>query len=163
MFGKNAKSRWGCWLQLFLTHGVYILWLICPARECQVPTVPLDLPSVIQAPLRLIHVQVKEPQCAVVSWLCNPMDCSPPGSSSTGFPRQEYCSGLPLLSPRESSRPRDRTHVSCTSCTGRWVLYHWHPLGSPRKLTPRRWNECQKGIRKESTWPWDHPLQMGRV
>ena len=25
---------------------------------------------------------------------------------------------------RESSRPRDWTHVSCVSCTGRWILYH---------------------------------------
>ena len=30
--------------------------------------------------------------------LCNPMDCSPPGSSM-GFSRQEYWSGLPLPSP----------------------------------------------------------------
>ena len=26
--------------------------------------------------------------------LCNPMDCSPPGTSVHGFPRQEYWSGL---------------------------------------------------------------------
>ena len=26
---------------------------------------------------------------------------------------------------RESSRPRDQTHVSCVSCTGRRVLYSW--------------------------------------
>ena len=31
--------------------------------------------------------------------LCNPMDCSPPGSSVHGFPRQEYWSGLPFPSP----------------------------------------------------------------
>ena len=30
--------------------------------------------------------------------LCNPMDCSPSGSSK-GFPRQEYWSGLPSPSP----------------------------------------------------------------
>ena len=29
----------------------------------------------------------------------NPVDCSPPGSSAMGFPRQEYWSGLPLPSP----------------------------------------------------------------
>ena len=27
------------------------------------------------------------------------MDCGPPGSSSVGFPREEYCSGLPFPSP----------------------------------------------------------------
>ena len=25
---------------------------------------------------------------------------------------------------RESSQPRDQTHVSCISCIGRWILYH---------------------------------------
>ena len=29
--------------------------------------------------------------------LSDPMDCSPPGSSSMGFSRQEYWSGVPLL------------------------------------------------------------------
>ena len=31
--------------------------------------------------------------------LCNPMDCSPPGSSVLEFSRQEYWSGLPFPSP----------------------------------------------------------------
>ena len=31
--------------------------------------------------------------------LSDPMDCSLPGSSSMGFSRQEYWSGLPLSSP----------------------------------------------------------------
>ena len=31
--------------------------------------------------------------------LCNPMDCSPPGSSAMGFSRQEYWSGEPSPSP----------------------------------------------------------------
>ena len=30
---------------------------------------------------------------------CDPMDCSLPGSSVHGFPRQEYWSGLPFPSP----------------------------------------------------------------
>ena len=32
-------------------------------------------------------------------WLCELMDCSLPGSSIHGFPRQEYWSGVPLPSP----------------------------------------------------------------
>ena len=31
--------------------------------------------------------------------LCNPMDCSPPGSSIHGIFQQEYWSGVPLPSP----------------------------------------------------------------
>ena len=42
--------------------------------------------------------------------LCGPMDCSPPGSSVVGFPRQECWSGLPFPSPRSSST-RDGTQV----------------------------------------------------
>ena len=34
---------------------------------------------------------------------------------SMGFFRQEYWSGLPFPSPGESSRPRNRTQVSCTA------------------------------------------------
>ena len=30
--------------------------------------------------------------------LCDPIDCSPPGSRSLGFPRQEHWSGLPFPS-----------------------------------------------------------------
>ena len=42
---------------------------------------------------------------------------------SMGFSRQEYWSGLPFL--LQSSQPWDRTHVSCDSCIGRQILYHW--------------------------------------
>ena len=31
--------------------------------------------------------------------LCDPVNCSPPGSSVHGFPRQEYWDGLPFPSP----------------------------------------------------------------
>ena len=39
------------------------------------------------------------------STLCNPMDCSPPGSSVHGFSRQEYWSRLPCLSPGDLPNP----------------------------------------------------------
>ena len=44
--------------------------------------------------------------------LCNPMDCSPPGSSVHGISRQKSWSRLPFPTPG-SSRPRDQTWVSC--------------------------------------------------
>ena len=44
---------------------------------------------------------------------------------SLRFSRQEYWSRLPFPPPRESSLPRGPTWVSCFSCTGRWILYHW--------------------------------------
>ena len=36
--------------------------------------------------------------CSVMSTLCDPMDCSLPGSSVHGISRQEYWSGLPVPS-----------------------------------------------------------------
>ena len=41
---------------------------------------------------------------------------------STGFPRQEYWSGLSFPSPGDLPQPRNWTHVSCS---GRRILYHW--------------------------------------
>ena len=42
---------------------------------------------------------------------------------SMGFSSQEYWSRLPFPTG-ESSRPRDRTHVSCVSCIDRRVPFH---------------------------------------
>ena len=56
--------------------------------------------------------------------LCNPMNCSLPGSSIHGIFQQEYWSGLSFPTPGVSSQPRDQTHVSCISCLGRQILYH---------------------------------------
>ena len=56
------------------------------------------------------HFTWKVQWCAVLSRsvvsLCDPMNCSPPGSSVHGFlPRQEYWSGLPCLPPEDFSNP----------------------------------------------------------
>ena len=52
---------------------------------------------------------------------------------STGFSRQEHWSGLPCPSSRESSLTPgiESVSVSYISFIGRWVLYHWHHVGSP--------------------------------
>ena len=48
--------------------------------------------------------------------LCDPMDCSPAGSSVYGISQQEYWRGLPFPSPGDL-QPRDQTHISCTFLT----------------------------------------------
>ena len=63
--------------------------------------------------------------------LCNPMDCSPPGSSVQGILQARILEWVSMLSSRVSSQPGDRTCISCVSCIDRQVLYHWHHLGSP--------------------------------
>ena len=48
---------------------------------------------------------------SVLPMLCDPTDCSPPGSSVLGFPRQESWSGLPCPAPGDLPQPRNRTCV----------------------------------------------------
>ena len=58
------------------------------------------------------------------STLCDPMTVAHQSPLSMRFSKQEYWSGLPCPPPRESSQPRDQTHVSNISCIDRRVLYH---------------------------------------
>ena len=55
--------------------------------------------------------------------LGDPVDCSPPGSSVHGILQARRLEWVAMPFSRGSSRPRDRTQVSCVSCTGRWILY----------------------------------------
>ena len=56
--------------------------------------------------------------------LCNPADCSPPGSSVHGILHVRILEWVTMPSARGSSWPRDQTHVPYVSSIGRWVLYH---------------------------------------
>ena len=56
---------------------------------------------------------------------------------SREFSRQEYWSGVAVPSSGGSSWSRVRTWVSCVSCIGKPILYHWRCPGSPRR--GRRW------------------------
>ena len=44
-----------------------------------------------------------------------------------GFSRQDYWSGLSLLTPGDLPAPGDQAHSFCISCVGRQVLYHFPP------------------------------------
>ena len=66
--------------------------------------------------------------CSVMSDSCNPMNCSPPGSSVHGILQARLLEWGAIPFYRGSSRPRDQTRVSCI---GRRILYH---LGSPLRF-----------------------------
>ena len=51
--------------------------------------------------------------------LCDPMDCSPPGSSVHGILQARVLEWVAVLLCRGPSRPTDRT---CLSYVGRWIL-----------------------------------------
>ena len=68
--------------------------------------------------------------------LCNPMDCSLPGSSIHGILQARILEWVPMPFPGESSQPRDRTHVSYVS----WQAGSL-PLASPGKPIKDKWSE----------------------
>ena len=65
--------------------------------------------------------------------LCDPMDCSPPGSSVPGIFQARILEQVAMSSPRLSSQLRDQTHISC--------LLHWQAGSLPlvqRGKQPKR-------------------------
>ena len=47
------------------------------------------------------------------------------GSSVRGILQAIILEWAAMHSSRESSQPRDRTHISCISCIGKQILYLW--------------------------------------
>ena len=68
--------------------------------------------------------------------LCDSMDCSPPGSSVLGILQARILQWVVMPFSRGSSWAWDRTHISCVSCTGRRILYHW-ATGKALVLCPK--------------------------
>ena len=66
--------------------------------------------------------------------LCDPLDCSPPGSSVHGLSQAGILEWVATSCSRRSSRPKDQTHVSSVH------LLHWLadslPLSSSLLLNP---------------------------
>ena len=92
------------------------------------------------------NVSVKVLDAQSCPALCNPMDCSPPGSSVQGILQVRMLEWVAIASSGGSSRPRDQTQVSCIA--GRfftvWVTRE-APLkcqGQEEKATEVRMLEC---------------------
>ena len=66
-------------------------------------------------------VHAKSPHLCLT--FCNPVDCSPPGSSVHGILQARILEWVAMPFSRGSSPPRDQAHVSYVSCSGRWALY----------------------------------------
>ena len=67
---------------------------------------------------------------SVVSKFCDPMDCSPSGSFVHGILQARILKWVAMPASRGSSWPRDRTCISCVSCTAGSYLPA-EPLGKP--------------------------------
>ena len=88
--------------------------------------------------------------------LCDPMDCSSPGSSVHGIFQARILEWVAISSFWGSSQPSDWTFLSRISCFGKRILYHLTPPpvyylarnGKCRKM----WQEirAQRGL-----WKWN--------
>ena len=100
---SRASSQTRDWTQISrITGGFFTSWA---TREVQL--------------IESACVHAKSLQLCLT--LCDPMDCSPPGSSVHGILQARILERVVISFSRGSSRPRDR---DCESCTGRWVHYH---------------------------------------
>ena len=62
-------------------------------------------------------------------WHCNPVDCSPVGSSVHGLSQAKILEWVAISFSRRSSQPSSWTCVSCVSCIDRQILYLLSHLG----------------------------------
>ena len=79
--------------------------------------------------------------------LCNPMDCSPPGSSVHGILQARILAWVVMPSFRGSSWPRDQSSISYVSCIGRKIA----PPGKPLEL-----------ILSSQIYDWELPMQRSK-
>ena len=61
-------------------------------------------------------------------WLCDFMDCSPPGSSVRGIFQARILEQAAISFSRGFSWPRDQSHLFCI---GRQIPYHWTTWKAP--------------------------------
>ena len=93
-----------------------------------------------QPDLRIIAKMVRV--CSVAqlcTTLCDPMDCSPPGSSIHGILQARILEGVVISSSGRSFQSRDWTPVSCVSCTGRLILYNWATWEAQEHIDKVKW------------------------
>ena len=93
---------------------------ICKMQSCATWLIRAFL-ALISSGYSYLDVRV----CLVVQsclTLCDPINCSSPGSSVLGIFQVGILKQFAISSSRGSSQPKDGT---CISCIDSWILYHW--------------------------------------
>ena len=133
-----------------LAHWVSGYWQVAwreAARRLSEPTSPSSSPPASPFPsgspphTSLTTSPFSGPLLLLLELFCNPMDCSPLGSSVYGISQARILEWVAISFSRGSSRPRDRTHVSCVA--GRFLtvshqgrsLWTSGSLSSPQGLS----------------------------
>ena len=74
--------------------------------------------------LSIYNVRMHTKSLKLCLTLCDPKDCSPPGSSVHRISQARQLKWVAISFSRGLSWPRDQICVSCISCIGRQILYH---------------------------------------
>ena len=91
------------------------------------------------------------PNCV---WLCNPGDCSPPGSSVHRIFQARILEWVAISSSRELSWSKNWIHVSCVTCIGRQFFFFFflplhHLVNANRNQNKERVTDQKKYIYKK--------------
>ena len=97
-------------------------------------------------------------------WLCDPMDCSPAGSSVRGILQAKTLEWVVISFCRESSRPRDQTCISCLACR----FFTTKPVGKPEvplgaSQYARSWTQDLMEVTKANITPVLKEIRMGNT
>ena len=100
--------------------------------------------------------------------LCYLMDYRLPGSTVHRILQASKLEWVAMPFSRGSSPPRNQTLVSCVSCTGRWILYHWAPRKPRSAYSSALYPEFTVFFIKfpwglENLPPLRHRLERGRI
>ena len=129
-----------CPLKLVFINFHPSAWLPSSTSSASEGTTSLiqELTGILSPPYSLVSIPIrkkekKESEVAqLCPTLCNPMDCSLPGSSIHGILQARILEWVAISFSRRSSRPRDQTQVSCIAGRRRFTFWATReaPLGS---------------------------------
>ena len=134
---KKLKHTWLCWLTLIFQANALLCFKSLSPPSWPSLVVSLRYNWLVKPVLSFQGLNVGclyhgGSYCLVAKsspTLCDPMDCSPPGSSVCGSYQTEYWLVWVAISySRGSSWSRDQTRISCT---GRQILYATELPGKP--------------------------------
>ena len=95
---------------------------------------------------------------SVCPTLCNPVDCSPPGSSLHGIFQTRSWKGVAISLSRKSYWPSNWPRISWTSYVGRQILYHcttWEAKMNIPSYLSYKWRKWDLNrIIKFAIWSW---------
>ena len=109
----------------------HLFWISFPSGHYRVLNRFPVLYSRFSLVIYFIHACMEAKGLQSCPALCDPMDCSPQGSSVHWIFQARTLEWVATPSSRGSSLPRDQICIAYASCIGRQVLYQQHHLGNP--------------------------------